>query len=84
MHTGNVSGFDWSFNEKLLATTGDDRSIGLWILQGVRDEDNKQPLKSIKVNVELDDAVKIRFYPDDKSVKFCINEFFSTQSSFFM
>ncbi|CAD5123054.1 DgyrCDS11434 [Dimorphilus gyrociliatus] len=67
MHTGRVTGFDWSFNEKLVATTGDDRSIGLWILQGVRDEDNKQPLKSIKVNVELDDAVKIRFYPDDKA-----------------
>lgn len=62
-HNGHVLGIDFSPNGKYLATCSQDRTILVWNVK----EFNKKEHKSMRANVELDHATKVRFSPDSRA-----------------
>lgn len=62
-HTGEVLDMDFSGNSKFLATCADDRTVMLWTTKHLDQKDHK----SLRVNVEYDHAVMVRWSPDSKA-----------------
>ncbi|XP_077402843.1 transducin beta-like protein 2 [Vanacampus margaritifer] len=62
-HNGNVTCFDFSSNGKYLASCADDRTVRIWSTKDFLDREHK----CLRVNVELDDAILVRFSPDSRA-----------------
>ncbi|CAH1801363.1 unnamed protein product, partial [Owenia fusiformis] len=66
-HSSPILGMDFSANGKYLASCSEDRTILMWSVK----EFTQKEHKSVRSNVELDHATKIKFSPDTKA--FVIN-----------
>ncbi|KAK2166184.1 hypothetical protein LSH36_41g13139 [Paralvinella palmiformis] len=62
-HSGPVLGLDFSPNGKYLASCSEDRSVLIWHVKDFA----KKEHKSIRSNIELDHATRVRFSPDSKA-----------------
>uniref|UniRef100_A0A915ASE8 Transducin beta-like protein 2 n=2 Tax=Parascaris univalens TaxID=6257 RepID=A0A915ASE8_PARUN len=63
-HVGRVLDVDFSSNGKFLVSVGEDRSLFLWHTKDFAEKEHK----FTRGNVELDNATRIAFGPDSKSV----------------
>lgn len=62
-HSGNVTCVDFSSNGKYLASCADDRTVRIWSTKDFLEREHK----CLRANVELDDAILVRFSPDSRS-----------------
>ncbi|VDK42096.1 unnamed protein product [Anisakis simplex] len=68
-HVGRVLDVDFSSNGKFLASIGEDRSLFLWHTKDFGDKEHK----FARGAVELDNAKRLTFGPDSKSVLLSLN-----------
>ncbi|XP_051973730.1 transducin beta-like protein 2 [Xyrauchen texanus] len=62
-HSGNVTCLDFSSNGKYLASCADDRTIRIWSTKDFLERDHK----SLRANIEFDNATFVRFSPDSRA-----------------
>lgn len=62
-HTANVLDINFSSSGKFLASTAEDRTVLLWCTKDLASKDKR----SLRVNIEYDHAVLVRWSPDGKA-----------------
>ncbi|XP_026527445.1 transducin beta-like protein 2 isoform X2 [Notechis scutatus] len=62
-HSGNVTCLDFSNNGKYLASCSDDRTVRIWSIKDILEREHRY----MRVNVELDHATLVRFFPDSRA-----------------